>query len=59
MALPVVYEVSDTIPINDALTLESIIQDIESNNQLIVAAKKTVDIATTSVWENKAFCFFL
>jgi outer membrane protein len=54
MALPEIYEVSDTIPINDVLTLESIIQDIESNNQLILAARKTVDIAATFVWESKA-----
>jgi outer membrane protein TolC len=54
MALPEVYEISDTIPLNTGLTMESIIQDIENSNQTIIAAKKNIDIATTAVWENKA-----
>ncbi len=54
MALPEVYDISDSIPINSSLTLESIIQDIELSNQSILAAKKNIDVATTAVWENKA-----
>lgn len=54
MSLPDSYEVSDTIPINNDLTLASIIQDIETDNPSILVAKKGVEIATTSVWENKA-----
>ncbi len=54
MGLPDVYEISDTIPINLNLTLEQITTDIESTNQALLAAKKNIDIANTSIWENRA-----
>src|SRR5260221_3363910 len=54
IGLPDVYEISDTIPINLNLTLEQITTDIESTNQALLAAKKNIDIANTSIWENRA-----
>lgn len=54
MGLPDVFEISDTIPINLNLTLEQITTDIENTNQTLLAAKKNIDIANTSLWENRA-----
>ncbi|HMI68131.1 MAG TPA: TolC family protein [Cyclobacteriaceae bacterium] len=54
MGLPDVYEISDTIPINLTLTQEQITTEIESTNQALLAAKKNIDIANTSIWENRA-----
>jgi outer membrane protein TolC len=54
MALPEGFEVSDTIPFNDHLSIEAIIDEIETNNQTILVAKKNVEIATTAIWENRS-----
>lgn len=54
MALPEGFEVSDTIPFNDHLSMEAIIDEIETNNQTILVAKKNVEIATTAIWENRS-----
>lgn len=54
MVLPDVYEISDSIPINLNLTMEEITLGIENTNQALLAAKKNVDIANISIWENRA-----
>ncbi|CAN5162084.1 TolC family protein [soil metagenome] len=54
MGLPDVYDVADTIPINLTLTLDEIVNGIETTNQTLVAARKSIDIASLVVKENKA-----
>ena len=52
--LPENFIIADTIPINLNLSLEEIISDIEKNNQAVLVAKKNLEIANTSIWENQA-----
>ena len=54
MGLPEGYEIADTIPINLALTLESIARDIENSNQTLASAKKSISVAEQVLRENKA-----
>jgi len=54
MALPDIYEVGDTIPINLSLSMEDIISGIENTNQALVVAKKNIDVANLVLRENRA-----
>jgi outer membrane protein TolC len=54
MGLPDVYDVSDSIPIDLSLTEEGIMNDIEITNQTLVAAKRSIEIASLVVKENRA-----
>ncbi len=54
MALPDIYEVADTIPINLSLSMEDIISGIENTNQALVVAKKNIDVANLVLRENRA-----
>lgn len=54
MALPDIYEVGDTIPINLSLTMDEIISGIENTNQALVVAKKNIDVANLVLRENRA-----
>ena len=50
----IVYEVSDTIPINNSLVLGDILTGVESNNPGLLIAKKNIDIANFILKERKA-----
>ena len=54
MGLPDVFEISDSIPIDNTLTLDQISADIENTNQLLVAQKKNIEIFGQIVKENRA-----
>ncbi len=53
MALPDVYDVADTIPIDLSLTEDVIMDGIEKTNQALLAQKKTIDVAELVVKENR------
>ena len=48
------YDVSDTIPINMQVALSDIQNNIETNNPLLLVAKKNIDIAGFTLKERKA-----
>jgi outer membrane protein len=54
MSLPEPYETSDSIEINLALTMEEIISDMENTNITLLSARKQIDIAEATLWENRA-----
>ncbi len=54
MGLPDVYDVGDSIPIRLDLTMEETIANIENSNQTLLAAKKSIDVATLILRENRA-----
>jgi outer membrane protein TolC len=51
------YDVSDSIPVNNALLLEQIKNNIENTNPALMAAKKNVAIAQIALKENTALLF--
>lgn len=53
MQLPVSYEVADSIPINEAINIEEIQNNIESTNPGILQALKTLDISRSLLQEAK------
>ncbi|MBI5858090.1 MAG: TolC family protein [Sphingobacteriales bacterium] len=52
--LSTVYEVSDSIPINENLALGDIQSSVETNNPSLLIAKKNIDIAGLTLKERKA-----
>lgn len=54
LGLPEVFEIADTIPINLTLTLEGVAVDIENSNQTLVSVKKSIEVATQVLRENRA-----
>ncbi len=54
VALQTVYEVSDSIPINTAITLDEIMGSVESTNPALLVTKKNLDIAGLILKERKA-----
>ncbi|MBX3240565.1 MAG: TolC family protein [Chitinophagaceae bacterium] len=57
MRLPSTFEVADSIPINNALTIEEIMNGIEDTNPTILQAKKALDISTLSLKESIGAAF--
>jgi outer membrane protein len=49
-----VYEVEDSIPLNTALQYGEFAQKFENSNPLLLAAKKSIDVANLTVKEQKA-----
>lgn len=54
MGLPDQFEVTDTIPILQTLTLEQITQNIELSNAALTAQRKSISVAEQSLRENRA-----
>jgi outer membrane protein len=54
VALQTSYEVSDSIPINTALTLGEVMGSVESTNPSLQVTKKNLDIANLTLKERKA-----
>lgn len=54
MGLPDRYEIADSIPIQLDLHVEEIEQNFENTNRTLLASKKSIDIASASLWETKA-----
>jgi len=54
MSLPDEFEVTDSIPINLAITLEEIQQNVENTNTAMIVAKKNIDVAQTTLGFNRA-----
>ncbi len=54
MGLPDQYDISDSIPIQLDLKVEEFEQNFEKTNRTLLAAKKSIDIASASLWETKA-----
>ncbi len=54
VVLQTVYEVSDSIPINTAITLNEILSSTESTNPMLQVTKKNLDIANLTLKERKA-----
>ena len=54
MTLPETYDVSDTIPINLAITRDEILANIENTNQTLAVAKQNIAITKTQIWEARA-----
>jgi outer membrane protein len=51
------YDVSDSIPVNNQLSLEELKNNLVNSNPSLLAAKKNIDIARLTVKENKAALF--
>jgi outer membrane protein TolC len=49
-----IYDVSDSIPIDRAITLDEILTGIDKTNPALLIAKKNIDIANISLKERKA-----
>lgn len=54
MDLPDQYDVSDSIPIRLDLQVRDFEETFEKTNRTLLAARKSIDIATTTLWETKA-----
>jgi outer membrane protein len=54
MSLPVQYDISDSIPIQLDLQVSDFEQSFEKTNRTLLAAKKSMDIASATLWETKA-----
>jgi outer membrane protein TolC len=54
VALQTIYEVSDSIPINTAITLGEVMGSVEGSNPSLLITKKNLDIAQLTLKERKA-----
>lgn len=54
MGLPDEFDVTDTIPIVQTITLEQITQNIELSNATLIAQRKSIAVAQQSLRENRA-----
>jgi outer membrane protein len=54
MELPLGYETNDTIPIDLGMTIESVLDDLEKNNQALAVARTNIEVAKTQLWETRA-----
>jgi len=52
--LPFEYETADSLVINTELTLDEIVNSIEESNPTLIAARKSIEVASAGLWESRA-----